>query len=185
MAIPLLSRPNLTMIPFLFLLSFSFARHSEAAGDVSSSSFNAALETLQKQIGYSFKSIDLLKQAMTHPSYSQENNRALSILGLSVSESSIALSLLSNNPDASAASVSSAISAAASTSACAAAGARLGIGAIVRVASGTDGSTAAVVCAAFRAVFGAVAVDSGSVDAAGKVFLRIYKSGSFGGISAY
>lgn len=126
---------------------------------------------------YTFKSIDLLKQAMTHPSYSQENNRALSILGLSSAEAAVALRLLANNADASASSISSAVTNASSLSICAASGKRLGIGAIVRVAAGTDASASSVVCTALRAVFGAVAVDSGSVDAAAKVFLAVYNAG--------
>jgi dsRNA-specific ribonuclease len=126
---------------------------------------------------YQFKTIDLLKQALTHPSYSQENNRALSILGLSTAEAAASLRLLANNADASAKAVSSAVANASSLSTCAASGKRLGFGAIVRVASKIDASNPSVICSALRAVFGAVAVDSGSVDSAAKVFLKVYKAG--------
>ncbi|KAF3328497.1 Protein NUCLEAR FUSION DEFECTIVE 2 [Carex littledalei] len=176
---PLLLPLRLALTLLCFLLVFldrNQAAYGSAIGS-SSSSFSAALETLQNQIGYQFKTIDLLKQALTHPSYSQENNRALSILGLSSAESAASLRLLANNADASASSVSSAVAEASRLSTCATAGKRLGIGAIVRVASGTDASTPSVICTALRAVFGAVAVDTGSVDAAAKVFLTVYKSG--------
>ncbi|KAJ3707965.1 hypothetical protein LUZ61_011670 [Rhynchospora tenuis] len=176
MALLLPSRLAITLLCF-FIVSLGLYQEVCASAIESSSSFSAALETLQKQIGYDFKSIDLLKQAMTHPSYSQENNRALSILGLSSAEAAASLRLLGNNADASASSVSSAVADASSLSKCAAVGKRLGISAIIRVASGTDASTPSVICTALRAVFGAVAVDSGSVDTAAKVFLTVYKSG--------
>ncbi|KAJ1703498.1 hypothetical protein LUZ63_003277 [Rhynchospora breviuscula] len=176
MALLLPSRVAIMLLCF-FLVSLDRYQEACASAIESSSSFSAALETLQKQIGYDFKSIDLLKQALTHPSYSQENNRALSILGLSSAEAAASLQLLANNADASASSVSSAVADASSLSKCAAAGKRLGLGAIIRVASGTDASTPSVICIALRAVFGAVAVDSGSVDTAAKVFLMVYKSG--------
>ncbi|XP_078154262.1 ribonuclease III family protein [Carex rostrata] len=174
-------RLALTLLCF-FLLSLdrnqsAYGSSIDFSSSSSSSSFAAALETLQKQIGYQFKTIDLLKQALTHPSYSQENNRALSILGLSSAEAAASLRLLSINADASASSISSAVADASRLSTCATAGKRLGIGAIVRVASGTDASTPSVICTALRGVVGAVAVDSGSVDAAAKVFLTVYKSG--------
>ncbi|WJX40427.1 Protein NUCLEAR FUSION DEFTIVE 2 [Trifolium repens] len=43
--------------------------------------FSSALETLRKQLGYTFKSLNLLIRAMTYASFSQENNNAFSIMG--------------------------------------------------------------------------------------------------------
>ncbi|EHA8587809.1 putative protein NUCLEAR FUSION DEFECTIVE 2 [Cocos nucifera] len=111
---------------------------------------------------------------MTHSSYSRENCRALSILGLSAVEASAALRLLRKDADASAEAVSRQIAEVSGVDACAAAGARLGLEKIVRVSPGTDSSSPAVICAAFRAIFGAVAVDSGNVDSAGDVFWKVH-----------
>ncbi|XP_010908099.1 protein NUCLEAR FUSION DEFECTIVE 2 isoform X2 [Elaeis guineensis] len=168
---------------FLFLffyLSFLALSHQMAAADVhlSSSSFSAALETLQKQIGYNFQTVELLRRAMTHSSYSRENCRALSILGLSAVEASAALRLLRKDADASADAVSRRIAEVSGVDACATAGARLGLEKIVRVSTGTDSSSPAVICAAFRAIFGAVAVDSGNVDSAGDVFWKVHGGSS-------
>ncbi|KAF3594222.1 hypothetical protein DY000_02023336, partial [Brassica cretica] len=41
---------------------------------------------------------------------------------------------------------------------------RLGLERVIRVSSKTDASNSAILCAAFRAIFGAVATDSGMVD---------------------
>ncbi|XP_072963125.1 protein NUCLEAR FUSION DEFECTIVE 2 isoform X2 [Typha angustifolia] len=160
---------TLYILPLPLLLFFT----SLPAAFKWTSSFAAALQTLQKQIGYEFREIDLLRRAMTHPSYSRENCRALSILGLAAVESSAALRLLRSDADASAAAVSDRVSQASNITACSAAGDRLGLPAILRVATGTNASSPAVVCNAFRAMFGAVAVDAGGIDAAAEVFWRV------------
>jgi dsRNA-specific ribonuclease len=145
-----------------------------AAGEpLATSPFDAALAALQKQIGYAFRSPDLLRRAMTHASYSRENGRALAVLGLAASQSAAALRALAADRDASASAVSRRTSEAAGEAACAAAGARAGIPSIVRVAGGTKASAPSVVCGALRALVGAVAVDNGTADAAGEVFWRL------------
>lgn len=50
---------------------------------------------------------------------------------------------------------------------------RLGLEKIVRVSAKTNATAPAVVCGAFRAVFGGVALDARRVDAAGEVFWRV------------
>ncbi|XP_008777262.2 protein NUCLEAR FUSION DEFECTIVE 2 [Phoenix dactylifera] len=163
--------------PFLFFfLSLLALSQQMGAAEIhlSSSSFSAALETLQEQIGYDFQRVYLLRRAMTHPSYSLENCRALSILGLSAVEASAALRLLLNDTDASAETVSRRIAEVSGVNACAASGARLGLEKIVRVSPGTNSSSPAVLCAAIRAIFGAVAVDAGNIDSAGNVFWNVH-----------
>ncbi|ONK70494.1 uncharacterized protein A4U43_C05F34290 [Asparagus officinalis] len=51
---------------------------------------------------YEFQSVDLLRRAMTHSSYSHENFRSLSILGLSVIQTSVSMKLLTKDLDVSA-----------------------------------------------------------------------------------
>ncbi|XP_077237791.1 protein NUCLEAR FUSION DEFECTIVE 2-like [Tasmannia lanceolata] len=160
---------------FSFLLRTSLTQ--ELGNELSSpktnaSPFSTALETLQKQIGYDFQTVDLLRRAMTHSSYSNENNRALSILGLDVIQTSISLHYLQRNLDASAKDLSRRISEMSGGDSCASDGYRLGLQNVVRVSTKTNSSTESVVCGAFRAIFGAAAIDSSSADDAGNVFWK-------------
>ncbi|XP_047071444.1 protein NUCLEAR FUSION DEFECTIVE 2 [Lolium rigidum] len=171
--------PLAAAVLFLLLAVFGTSHPQAAAAEaLASSPFDAALAALQGQIGYAFRSPDLLRRAMTHASYSRENGRALAVLGLAASQSAAALRALAADRDAPAAAVSRAARDAAGEAACAAAGARAGIPAIVRVAGGTKASAAPVVCGALRALVGAVAVDNGTADAAAEVFWRLQVLGA-------
>ncbi|XP_027333090.1 protein NUCLEAR FUSION DEFECTIVE 2 [Abrus precatorius] len=139
------------------------------------SPFASALETLQKQLGYTFKSISLLRRAVTHASFSEENNKAFSILGASVIETSVSFRLLSKDVDVSPKELNRRLSQITNVdSSCAVDGMRLGLHKVVRVAPKTNSSAPAVVCGAFRAIFGAVAIDAGNSDAAGDIFWTIH-----------
>ncbi|KAA8542648.1 hypothetical protein F0562_023853 [Nyssa sinensis] len=140
-----------------------------------SSPFLAALKTLQEQIDYKFESISLLRRAMTHPSYSEENNRALSVLGASLIETSVALRSLGKDIDISAKDLNRQISEISKVeSSCFIDGMRLGLEKVVRVSPKTNSSTPAVVCGAFRAIFGAIAIDVGKSDDAGGIFWTVH-----------
>ncbi|KAK4362373.1 hypothetical protein RND71_017614 [Anisodus tanguticus] len=143
------------------------------------SPFSIALETLQNQIQYTFQDAELLRRAMTHASYSGENNRALSVLGEKVIEGSVSLQLLSKNIDMSPKDLNRVFVELSSNvvTSCAADGDRLGLQKIIRVSRKTNSSAPAVVCGAFRAMFGAIAIDKSSLDSAGKVFLNIHGKG--------
>jgi dsRNA-specific ribonuclease len=135
--------------------------------------FSAALETLQNQIEYTFENIGILRRAMTHASFSEENNKALGILGASVIESSIALKSLTNNVDISPKDLNRQISEICNVeTSCAKDGSKWGLEKVVRVSPKTSSSTPAVVCGAFRAVIGAVALDTGSSEEAMGVFWK-------------
>ncbi|XP_061338670.1 protein NUCLEAR FUSION DEFECTIVE 2 [Gastrolobium bilobum] len=139
------------------------------------SPFSSALETLQKQLGYTFKSISLLRRAMTHASFSEENNKAFSILGASVIETSVSFQLLSKDVDVSAKELNTRLSQISNVdSSCAVDGMRLGLHKVVRVSPKTNSSAPAVVCGAFRAIFGAIAIDTGKSDAAGNIFWTLH-----------
>ncbi|XP_021718970.1 protein NUCLEAR FUSION DEFECTIVE 2-like [Chenopodium quinoa] len=139
------------------------------------SPFSTALETLQKQINYTFHRIDLLRRAMTHASFSEENNRALSILGTSIIETSVSFRYLLNDMDISSKTLNRVIAEACNVeSSCAVDGMRLGLHKIVRVSLNTNSTTPAIVCGAFRAIFAAVALDSGKSDDASKVFWNVH-----------
>ncbi|XP_071689908.1 protein NUCLEAR FUSION DEFECTIVE 2 [Rutidosis leptorrhynchoides] len=140
-----------------------------------SSSFSVALETLQKHLNYEFKNIGYLRRAMTHSSYSEENNKAFSLLGESIIETTVALKSLLKDVDISSKDLNDKISEVSNVdTSCAVDGMRLGLQNVVRVSSSTDSSTASIVCGAFRAIFGAVALDTGKSDDAGDVFWTVH-----------
>ncbi|KAL0416996.1 UNVERIFIED_CONTAM: protein NUCLEAR FUSION defective [Sesamum latifolium] len=108
---------------------------------------------------------------MTHASFSEENNKALSILGASVIETSVSLQSLIKDVDISAKDLNVKIADVSKVeSSCNADGTRLGLQKIVRVSRKTNVTSPAVVCGAFRAIFGAIAVDAGSSDEAGWIY---------------
>ncbi|KAI7743646.1 hypothetical protein M8C21_016142, partial [Ambrosia artemisiifolia] len=158
--------------------------HQVSAGSQSltSSSFSLALQTLQTHIKYEFKNIGYLRRAMTHASYSEENNKAFSVLGESIIETTVALKLLKNDVDITSKDMSDRIAEISKVeTSCAVDGMRLGLQNVVRVSSSTDSSTSSIVCGAFRSLFGAIALDTGKSDDAGDVFLAVHggAGGSF------
>ncbi|KAM3246805.1 protein NUCLEAR FUSION DEFECTIVE 2 isoform X1 [Capsicum annuum] len=163
----------------LALYSSPQARANPSLSIRPTSPFSIALETLQNQIQYTFQDVELLRRALTHASYSGENNRALSILGEKVIEGSVSLQLLSKDIDMPPKDLNRVIVDLSSNvvSSCVADGGRLGLQKIIRVSRKTNSSAPAVVCGAFRAVFGAIAIDKSSLDSAGKVFLTIHGKG--------
>ncbi|XP_047259588.1 protein NUCLEAR FUSION DEFECTIVE 2-like [Capsicum annuum] len=163
----------------LALYSSPQARANPSLSIRPTSPFSIALETLQNQIQYTFQDVELLRRALTHASYSGENNRALSILGEKVIEGPVSLQLLSKDIDMPPKDLNRVIVDLSSNvvSSCVADGGRLGLQKIIRVSRKTNLSAPAVVCGAFRAVFGAIAIDKSSLDSAGKVFLTIHGKG--------
>ncbi|KAF7838349.1 protein NUCLEAR FUSION DEFECTIVE 2 [Senna tora] len=167
-----------TLFSVLLISTISLLQgHASADLNIRSSSspFSIALETLQKQLGYTFKSIALLRRAMTHASFSEENSRALSILGANVIDAAVSFQSLAKDIDISSKDLNRRISEiSAVESSCTVDGLRLGLQKVVRVSPKTNSSAPAVVCGAFRAIFGAIAVDTADCDAAGDIFWAIH-----------
>ncbi|CAA7023611.1 unnamed protein product [Microthlaspi erraticum] len=160
---------------------FSSSSQVNATSDINvriesfSSTFVTELATLQTQIGYKFTNINLLRRAMTHASFSQENNKALSIFGTHIIETSVSLQLLAKDVDVSSKALTRLIAEVSNVnSSCALDGNRLGLERIIRVSPKTEASNSAIVCVAFRAIFGAIATDTGMVDGAVKVFVKVH-----------
>ncbi|XP_031119968.1 protein NUCLEAR FUSION DEFECTIVE 2 [Ipomoea triloba] len=168
-------------ISFFFLVAAAICSSLQVNADpsFSKSPFSVALDTLQAQINYTFENVGLLRRAMTHSSYSEENNKALSILGEKVIETSVSMLLLVHNIDTSSSDLNDKISQVSKVeTSCAGDGMRLNLQNIVRVSSNTNSSTPSVVCGAFRAILGAVSLDTESTDSAGKLFLKIHAWGA-------
>ncbi|CAJ2664390.1 unnamed protein product [Trifolium pratense] len=161
------STPTFTIFA-IFLITILPHAHS-------SSPFSTALETLQKQLGYNFTSVSLLRRAMTHASFSQENNKAFSIVGATIIESTVSFNLISKYIDISAKELNHKLSLISNVdSSCAVDGINLGLHKVVRVSSKTNSSSTAVVCGAFRSIFAAIAIDTGNPCNAGNFFLNIH-----------
>ncbi|KAJ6418294.1 hypothetical protein OIU84_001632 [Salix udensis] len=159
----------------LVVLSSYFLAQLGASSKLKSSPFESALDKLQNQTGYTFKNIGYLRRAMTHPSFSQENNKALSILGSNVMDTSVSMYYLGQDIEISSKDLNRRISEnSRGDTSCAADGMRLGLHKVVRVSPKTDSTAPAVVCNAFRAIFGAIAMDTKKVDDAGSVFWKVH-----------
>ena len=123
---------------------------------------------------------------MTHGSFSEENNKALSVLGASVIETSASLRYLDKDIDISAKVLNLRVSEISKVeTSCAVDGMRLGLQKVVRVSPKTNSSTPAIVCGAFRAIFGAIAVDTVNSDEAGKYFWVVHRRGEVGEAFAF
>ncbi|KAK9747932.1 hypothetical protein RND81_02G024700 [Saponaria officinalis] len=177
-----MGRCNSVCLSFFMIIITIFAPFQINAGDehmkqmmTSFSPFPTSLETLQKQINYTFHRISLLRRAMTHASFSEENNRALSILGTSIIETSISLRYLRNDIDISSKSLNNKIAEISNVeSSCAVDGMRLGLHKIIRVSHKTNSTTPAILCGAFRSIFGAIALDNAESNDAETVFWYVH-----------
>ncbi|PNT00935.2 hypothetical protein POPTR_015G073900v4 [Populus trichocarpa] len=141
-----------------------------AANKLKSSPFESALDTL-----YAFKNIGYLRRAMTHSSFSEENNKALSILGSNVIDTSVSMYYLGKDAEISSKDLNRRIADNSKVdTSCAVDGMRLGLHKVVRVSPKTNSTTPLVVCSAFRALFGAIAIDTKKADDAGIVFWKVH-----------
>ncbi|KAF9671550.1 hypothetical protein SADUNF_Sadunf12G0059200 [Salix dunnii] len=161
----------------LVVLSSYFLAQFEASSKLKSSPFESALDKLQNQIGYTFKNIGYLRRAMTHSSFSLENNKALSILGSNVMDTSVSMYYLGKDIEISSKDLNQRISDnSKGDTSCTVDGMRLGLHKVVRVSPKTNSTAPTVVCNAFRALFGAIAMDTKKVDDAGSVFRKVHGS---------
>ncbi|XP_010460456.1 PREDICTED: protein NUCLEAR FUSION DEFECTIVE 2 isoform X1 [Camelina sativa] len=167
-----------TLLLVLVVIGISFSSsfsQQVRATNLRIQSFSSDLATLQAQIGYKFNNTNLLRRAMTHASFSQENNKALSIFGTHIIETSVSLRYLTEDIDASSKALSRLVAQVSNVeSSCALDGGRLGLGKIIRVSPKTDASNSAILCTGFRAIFGAIAVDAETVDKAINVFWKVH-----------
>ncbi|KAL9239591.1 hypothetical protein vseg_013900 [Gypsophila vaccaria] len=172
---------SLSLSIFLIIITVFAPLHINAGEEpmkqmiINYSPFPTSLETLQKQLNYTFRRIDLLRRAMTHASFSEENNRALSILGTSIIETSISLRYLRNDIDISSKALNRKIAMIANVeSSCAVDGMTLGLHKVIRVSHKTNSTSPAILCGAFRAIFGAIALDNGESNDAETVFWNVH-----------
>lgn len=123
------------------------------------------LSELENRIGYKFKNESLLKRAMTHRSFSSENNERLEFLGDSVLNCVIGNALFLKDKHFDEGSLSRVRSNLVKQSALAEIAERIGISEFLRVGEGelhTGGNRRpSTIADAVEAIFGAVFTDSG------------------------
>lgn len=130
---------------------------------------------------YTFKDIGLLRRAMTHSSFSEENNRALGILGSNIIDASISFQALRKNIDISPKDLNRRIVEISKVeSSCAVDGTRLGLQKVIRVSPKTDPTNPSVICGALRAIFGAITIDADECDNAAALFWKVHGGGEVG-----
>ena len=136
------------------------------------------LSELENRIGYKFKNESLLKRAMTHRSFSSENNERLEFLGDSVLNCVIGNALFLKDKHFDEGSLSRVRSNLVKQSALAEIAERIGISEFLRVGEGelhTGGNRRpSTIADAVEAIFGAVFTDSG-FESAQTVIIRLYE----------
>jgi len=138
-----------------------------------------ALQTLQVQLGYSFRQSSLLTQALTHRSFSSTHNERLEFLGDSVLNLAIAAWLYESASDLPEGDLSRMRSHWVKQDALASVAKELGIASGLRLGEGelrSGGKTRPSILAdAVEAIIGAVYLDGG-FEAARQVVLRLYQN---------
>ncbi|KAK4756283.1 hypothetical protein SAY87_006410 [Trapa incisa] len=130
---------------------------------------------------YTFKDIGLLRRAMTHSSFSEENTRALGILGSNIIDVSVSFQVLRKNVEISPKDLNRRISEISKVeSSCALDGTRLGLQKVIRVSPKTDPTNPSVICGSLRAIFGAIAIDADECDTAAVLFWKVHGGGEVG-----
>jgi len=123
------------------------------------------LITLQDRLGYKFKKINLLMDALTHSSFSEANNDVLNVLGAKSVQQAVALHLIMENPDVTKSALDSYIAKHSNAKDCAKDAVELGLDSLIMVGKGVETINSKILSAAFNAVFGAITVDDGPTTA--------------------
>lgn len=123
------------------------------------------LIALQDRLGYTFKKINLLIDALTHSSFSEANNDVLHVLGGKSVQQAIALHMIMENSDVTKFALDSYIAKHSNTKDCAKDAVELGLDSLVMVGKGVKTINSKILSAAFNAVFGAITVDDGPTTA--------------------
>ncbi|KAG0615150.1 hypothetical protein M758_5G018800 [Ceratodon purpureus] len=123
------------------------------------------LAILQDRLGYKFKKMNLLIEALTHSSFSEANNDILHVLGGKSVQQAIALHLIMENPDVTKGELDSFIRKHSEAKECAKDAAEIGLDSLIMVGKGVGDINNKILSSAFNAVFGAITVDDGPTTA--------------------
>jgi len=157
----------------ILCISQAYSVAEQKIHPVMKSPYTSGMEELQTKIKYQFKDQVLLTRAMTHASFSQENNGALSILGSEIIDSAISFRYLWKNSTISKRDLASQKANLSNSGALLKDAFDLQLHELIRVAPKMDPKAKNVVFGCYRALFGAIGVDARNLDAArGKFWIR-------------
>jgi len=136
-------------------------------------------EDLQQNIGYRFQDPRLLRNALTHRSFSSEHNERLEFLGDSVVNCAVAHALYLRFPDLPEGELSRLRASLVNESSLAMLGQRLDLGALLRLGEGElksgGASRPSILADSLEALFGAVCMDGG-LECARETVWRVFKN---------
>lgn len=132
--------------------------------------YTSGMEELQSKIKYQFKDKSLLARAMTHASFSHDNNGALNILGSEIIEAAVSFRYLWKNSTISKRDLTSQTAKLSNCGAVLKDAFDLQLHELIRVAPKVDPKAKTAVCTCYRALFGAIGVDAKNIDVAKEKF---------------
>lgn len=147
--------------------------------------YTSGMEELQSKIKYQFKDKLLLARAMTHASFSQDNNGALNILGSEIIEAAISFRYLSKNSTISKGDLTLQTARLSNCGALLKDAFDLQLHELIRVAPKVDPKAKIVACGCYRSLFGAIGVDAKNIDVAREKFWIRQQDFSSGRLDAF
>ncbi|PWA78160.1 ribonuclease III domain-containing protein [Artemisia annua] len=173
-------RSNIPLIFFVAVVITATVLFSSptVSAQLRSFHFTNELDRIERIIDYKFQNIWYLRRAMTHSSYSDENNKDLSIIGLGIINATVARDTFTRRLNSSSKAVNDRLSMTNNENVCAAYGTFLRLESVVRVSASFDSSNSSILSGAFKALLGAIALDSGKIADAEKLFLGILDGAS-------
>ncbi|KAH9304029.1 hypothetical protein KI387_008433 [Taxus chinensis] len=156
-----------SMLLIIYQAHSSVARNTYSAMEVAD---DAAIKALQTKIRYQFKDRILLMRAVTHASYSIDNNGALSVLGYNIIEAALSLRYVLNNSAIGSGDLHSKVAELSNCTALSEDAFDLQLNDLVRVAPKVNPKKQSILCGCYRALFGAIGADAKSLDIAREKF---------------
>jgi len=143
---------------------------SQAYSRVMKEPYTSSIEELQTNIKYQFKDKALLTKALTHASFSQDNNGALDFLGSEIIKAAISFRYLLKNSTISKGDLTSQMFNLSNCDALSNDAFDMKLHELIRVAPKVDPKAKKVVCGCYHSLFGAIGVDAQKLDVAREKF---------------
>jgi len=125
----------------------------------------AELSALEEKIGYKFKNVQLLMDALTHASFSEANNDVLNILGSKVVQQAAAAHFILADPHIAKGNLEKLIAETCNAKACASDALALKLEPLIMVGKGIPKLNDKILSGAFNAIYGGIALDDGPTTA--------------------
>ncbi|GLJ28778.1 hypothetical protein SUGI_0567410 [Cryptomeria japonica] len=154
----------------LLIISQAYSGVDQKTHSAMEASDDAAIKALQTKIRYQFKDQTLLILAITHASYSFDNNGALNVLGYNIIQAAISLHYVLNNSAIGSGDLHSKISELSNCTVLSKDAFDLQLHDLIKVAPKINPKKQSILCGCYRALFGAIGADA-NLDVAKEKFL--------------